>query len=160
MADTRTETSGTDSGTRTRFPRARSLPNPWPFRAAACFSSLFILCLVAAATALACLLIRPEPLAKDLLIGALVGTAVTWLIALLKRRTVLCPLCKGTPLLNNQAHVHSRAWSLWPFNHGFTSIISIIVSQKFRCMYCGSDFDLLKPRTRLRNGTDPEEESE
>jgi uncharacterized membrane protein len=160
MADSHTETSGMDSGTRVRSPRARSLPSPWPFRAAACFSSLFILCLVAAATALACVLVHPEPLAKDLLVGALIGSAVTWLAALLKRRSVLCPLCKGTPLLSTRARVHTRAWCLWPLNHGVTAIISIIVSQKFRCMYCGSDFDLLKPRSRLRHGTQPHEETE
>ena len=75
-------------------------------------------------------------------------SALMWLVAYFKRRSAHCPLCKGTPLLNTGARTHMRARRLFPFSHGVTATFSILAVQRFRCMYCGSDYDLLKPRSR------------
>jgi hypothetical protein len=114
-------------------------------------SSLYFLSLVATATALAGFFLRPSHLASRMLVLGLACTALTWLIAYFKRRAVHCPLCKGTPLINSGAMPHARARRLGPFNHGLSAVLSIMAMQKFRCMYCGSDYDLLKPRARLQH---------
>jgi len=132
-----------------RVPRARSLPSAKPFRVAVVFTSIHYLGLVASVTALVCFFLEPSQAASRILVGGIVFSAITWLIAFFKRRSTFCPLCKGTPLLNTGARTHVRARRLFPLNHGTTATLSIMCCQKFRCMYCGSDYDLLKPRTRL-----------
>jgi uncharacterized membrane protein (UPF0136 family) len=140
-----------------RVPRARSVPSARPFRVAVFFESLHFLGLITTATALAGFLLQPSLLASRLLVAGIVFSAVSWLIAYFKRCGVHCPLCKGTPLINSGALPHTRARRIGPFNHGLTAVLSIMATQKFRCMYCGSDYDLLKPRTRLLTGADEEE---
>jgi len=141
---------------RARIPRARSLPSSKPFRTAVFFTSIHYLGLVVSVTALACFFLEPSQEATRILVGGMAFSAFTWLIAFFKRRSTFCPLCKGTPLLNTGAHTHIRARRFLPLNHGTTAIFSIMSTQKFRCMYCGSDYDLLKPPTRLLHGDPPE----
>lgn len=136
-----------------RILRARSLPSARPFRIAVFFSSLHLLGLIVMLTGLVCFILEPSRGASRILLGGMAFSALFWLIAFFKRRSALCPLCKGTPLANSGAHTHIRARRLRPFNHGFTATLSILATQRFRCMYCGSDFDLLKPPTRLLHGT-------
>lgn len=145
---------------RARVPRARSVPSARPFRVAVFFTSLYFLGLIATVTALVGFALQPSLLASRLLVAGIVFSAFTWLIAYFMRREVHCPLCKGTPLLNSGALPHTRARRIGPLNHGVSAVISIMATQKFRCMYCGSDYDLLKPRTRLLHGVDNEEKEE
>jgi hypothetical protein len=141
-----------------RFQRARSLPSARPFRVAVFFFAIHCLGLIAALTAMVCLLLEPTEMAYRFLLGGMAFSAITWFIAFFKRRSVHCPLCKGTPLVSTGARTHVRAKRILPFNHGVTATLSILAAQKFRCMYCGSDYDLLKPPTRLLRGTpDPRE---
>jgi hypothetical protein len=137
-----------------RVPRARSVPSAQPFRTAVFFSSLHFMGLVATAAALVGLFLRPSMLATRMMAAGFIFSAVSWLIAYFKRRAVHCPLCKGTPLVNSGALPHARARRIGPFNHGLSAVFSIMATQKFRCMYCGSDYDLLKPRHRLLHGHD------
>lgn len=137
---------------RVRVARARSLPSARPFRVAVLATSIHYLGLVVSATALGCFFLEPSQEASRILVGGMVFSAISWLIAFFKRRETFCPLCKGTPLLNTGAHTHIRAWRIPPLNHGTTAVLSIMSTQKFRCMYCGSDYDLLKPPTRLLHG--------
>lgn len=136
-----------------RVLRARSLPSARPFRVAVVVTAVHYLGIVVSGTALICVFLEPSQTAVHLLIGGMIFTAFAWLVAFFKRKATFCPLCKGTPLINSGARVHSRAWRLYPLNHGVTATLSIMACQKFRCMYCGSDYDLLKPPTRLLHGT-------
>jgi uncharacterized membrane protein (UPF0136 family) len=140
-----------------RVPRARSLPSARPFRVAVFFSALHFLGLVATATALVGFFMEPSLLASRLLVAGIIFCALSWLIAYFKRRGVHCPLCKGTPLINSGALPHARACRIIPLNHGMSALLSILATQKFRCMYCGSDYDLLKPRNRSLHGLDDRE---
>lgn len=144
---------------RVRIPRARSLPSSKPFRTAVFFTSIHYLGLVVTITALVCFFLEPSQDATRIFVGGMVFSAITWLIAFFKRRSTFCPLCKGTPLLNTGARTHVRARRLLPLNHGTTATLSIMTMQKFRCMYCGSDYDLLKPPTRLLHG-DPHDHAD
>jgi uncharacterized membrane protein (UPF0136 family) len=141
-------------GGKARISRARSVPSARPFRVAVFFAALYFLGLIATVTALAGFFLKPSQLASRLLVAGIIFSALSWLIAYFKRRGVHCPLCKGTPLINSGALPHVRARRIRPFNHGVSAVLSILATQKFRCMYCGSDYDLLKPRNRLLHGMD------
>lgn len=106
--------------------------------------------ILAAATTLIVFFINPTHMATRVLIGCLGFIAFTWLLALFKRRSTHCPLCKGTPLINTGALAHQKATKIFPFNHGVSATLSIIATQKFRCMYCGTAFDLLKTPSHQR----------
>lgn len=148
-----TSSTPSTSPGKARVLRARSLPSARPFRVAVVFTAIHYLGIVVTSTALICVFLEPSQTAVHLMIGGMIFTAIAWLVAFFKRKATFCPLCKGTPLINSGARVHSRAWRLYPLNHGVTATVSIMACQKFRCMYCGSDYDLLKPPTRLLHGT-------
>lgn len=130
--------------------RARSLPSSRPFNVAAFFSALHYLGCITTVTACVLFLLEPSKLATQVILGGIAFSVVTWLIAFFKRRSARCPLCKGTPLINSGALPHARATRIPPFNHGVSATLSIIATQTFRCMYCGSDYDLLKTPSHLR----------
>jgi len=132
-----------------KAPRARAVPNSRPFTVAVVFSALHYLGLIATLTAMVSAVVDPNPLAPRVVIAGLVFSGVSWLIAYFKRRSTYCPLCKGTPLINSGALPHVRAHRIKPFNHGVSAILTILATHRFRCMYCGSDYDLLKPKSRL-----------
>ena len=137
---------------RTRVALARSLPSRKSYDQAVFLSILQYFGMFTAGTALVCFIIQPSHLATRLIIGGTSFAAFTWFIGLFKRRSTFCPLCKGTPLINTGARTHSRAFRLHPFNHGVTATLSILATQRFRCMYCGSDYDLLKVPSHRRTG--------
>lgn len=133
-----------------RSVHARSLNSSRPFNVAAVFSVLHYMGIAVTITALVLIFTDPTPRSRDIFIGGIVFTLVSGLTAFFKRRCAHCPLCKGTPMINSGARAHSRATRFFPFNHGTTATLSIITTQSFRCMYCGSDFDMLKPSSRRR----------
>ena len=132
-----------------RVLRARSVPSARPFLVAVIFWALHFLGLLGSLTALYCMVTQPSQLALRLFLVSLGFSVLTWLVAFFKRRAAHCPLCKGTPLMNSGALPHVRAWRIPPFNHGVSAVFSILATQTFRCMYCGSEYDLLKPSARL-----------
>ncbi len=85
--------------------------------------------------------------------GALAAMGLTWLFAFVKRNKARCPLCKGTPYLNTGAGTHDSSVRLFPLNHGITAMLSTIFRLRFRCMYCGTPYDLLNP-THHKRGSD------
>lgn len=135
---------------RDKVGRARSMPSSRSFIVAVLVSALHYFGLVATVTALALFFIEPSQLATRVILAGIIFSAFTWLLAFFKRRAAFCPLCKGTPLINSGALAHSKSVRIIPFNHGVSAVLSIIATQKFCCMYCGSDFDLLKTPSHLR----------
>ena len=135
-------------------PRARSLPSSRTFTVAAIFSAFFYVGVITTVTSLVLFFISPSQIAVKIIMASMMFSLLAWLLAFFRRRSAHCPLCKGTPLVNTGALAHSRATRLFPFNHGTTATMSIIATQTFRCMYCGSDFDLLKTPSHLRGKDD------
>jgi hypothetical protein len=131
--------------------RARSLPTSAPFDIAVFFSKLHFLGLVMTLTSVGLFVQEPNQLTAGLILTGTGFSIVTWIIAFFKRRSARCPLCKGSPLINSGARPHSKARRIFPFNHGVSATLSIIATQRFCCMYCGSDFDLLKAPSHLRD---------
>ncbi len=129
------------------------MPHRQTFVRAVLLSAIHYLCILAAATTLFVYTCQPSPLSAKVFIGFMFLSVASWVLAFVKRRHTHCPLCKGTPLINSGALSHKKASRLFPFNHGVTATLSIIAMQKFRCMYCGTEFDLLKtPSHHLQNG--------
>jgi len=126
-------------------PRARSLPFRKPFVIAGLFSAIHFLALLAWLTCIVLFFLDRTEVASNLVVGSIVMVVVTWLIAFFQRRSVRCPLCKGTPLLNSGALPHGKAFRIPPLSHGLTATLSLIFTQEYRCMYCGNVYDLLKP---------------
>ena len=86
----------------------------------------------------------------ELIVASLGFCMLSWLIAYMKRRGTLCPLCKSTPFLDNLARKHDKAYRVKPFNYGTTAVLNAAVIQRWRCMYCGTSFDLLKTKSELK----------
>ena len=133
--------------------RARSVPHRQVFVRAVMLSAIHYLGIFAAVTTLVVFFIQPTPLATKVFMLCIGFTGFTWLVSFFKRRQTHCPLCKGTPLINSGALAHQKATKIFPFNHGVSATLSIIATQKFRCMYCGTLFDMLKtPSHHLGSG--------
>lgn len=142
---------------RTALRRYRSVPHARKFFIAALLSFFqFIAMFMAACTIAICLITKSLTL-QNILIATATMAGILWLASYLKRRKVLCSLCKGTPLLDSGARHHQHARRFFPLNYGTSAVVSVLVCQSFRCMYCGENFDLLKPgivprKNALRRG--------
>lgn len=124
--------------------RARSVHDKRPYKTAVFFTLVHYLCIVALITCVVIFVSNPGQDPLPPLLGSLIAVVLSWLIAFFKRRSVRCPLCKGTPLLDTGAAKHSKAYRLRPFNHGNTAVMGILFLSRFRCMYCGTPYDMLK----------------
>lgn len=124
--------------------RARSLHDKRPFHVAVFFTLIHYLCVIAFATCVVILILNPQPVSIPPLIASAVASLFTWLVAFLRRRTARCPLCKGSPLVDSGAAKHAKAFRFRPLNHGTTAVLGILFLHRFRCMYCGTPYDMLK----------------
>jgi hypothetical protein len=131
--------------------KARSVHDKRPFRAAVLFTLVHYLCLIAVLTCLVIVLLDPARAPVTPLIASAAAALVTWLIAFIRRRSARCPLCKGSPLFDSGAVKHSKAHRLPPLNHGTTAVLGILFTNRFRCMYCGTPYDLLKRSSTQRH---------
>jgi hypothetical protein len=124
--------------------RARSLHDKRPYHVAVFFTLVHYLCVIAFLTCVVILILNPQPVSIPPLIASSVACLVTWLISFLRRRTARCPLCKGSPLVDSGAAKHAKSFRLRPLNHGTTAVLGILFLHRFRCMYCGTPYDMLK----------------
>lgn len=131
-----------------RVARPRSLPGAFHYQFCLVLCAINYLCIIALVTTSVMTLLHAHQRAIHLLILTSAATLATWFLAYFKRRKTLCPLCKGTPLMESGARLHIRAKRIFPFSHGVSTVLFILFTQKFRCMYCGTDFDLLKDSKR------------
>lgn len=119
-----------------------------PFVFAAIFWSLHFLALLTLVTCIGLFVQFQNRAALHVMLGALGLALLTWLVAYVRRKSALCPMCKGTPLLPTGAIPHLKATKFPGLNHGISAVINIVFTQHFTCMYCGSRFDLLKRHDR------------
>lgn len=124
--------------------RDRSVPYKRAFIIALFLAALHYLSLVALTAAIVLFVLREDGLAARMVAGAIGCAGFSWVLCFLKRRTARCPLCKGTPFLDTGALTHRKATRLFPLNHGTSAVLSSLFTQRFRCMYCGTRYDLLK----------------
>lgn len=124
--------------------RARSLRYRRPFFYAVVWSALFYLFFLATLVCFVSYLTRPHMFACVMTVSCLGVTLVFYLISLISRRHARCPLCRGTSLLDTGANTHPRCMRLPLLNASHSAIVGIIFTQQYRCIFCGSKFDLLK----------------
>lgn len=127
--------------------RARSVPYKRAFVVAVITTLLFYLGIIALTTCVVIFFTAPAELKQGAgYTFALImpAAAFFWVISYFKRRKATCPLCKCTPFLDNLAHKHQKSFRLRPLNYGTTAILNTVFTQRWRCMYCGTPFDLLK----------------
>jgi len=129
--------------------RARSVPYKHAFVIAVLSTLIFYLSVIAFITSV----LAFSTVATEFKRGAaytlatlLPLCALFWVIAYFKRRKATCPLCKCTPFLDNLAHKHQKAFRIRPLNYGTTAVINVLFTQRWRCMYCGTPFDILKSK--------------
>jgi len=135
--------------------RSRSVPHKRPFIGAMFWTLIHWFALFVFAATLVALAFSRDLHTAYIAAGALVGAGLTWLIAFLTRSHARCPLCKGTPYLNTGAGTHSEAVRIPLLNHGTTAMLSTLFRLRFRCMYCGTPYDFLKPTHRKRQHQKP-----
>jgi hypothetical protein len=130
--------------------RPRSMTHSGGYYSAIFWSVLNFLCFASTLIFVALYIYDPAVIGVDeskpriVIIAGISISLLTFIIAFIKRRSARCPLCKGTPLLNTGAQTHQNAEMFSPFNHGYTAVLSILLTQKVCCMYCGTKYDLLK----------------
>lgn len=130
--------------------RLRSVPYRRPYVWSQIFALINYCAAVALLTAIPMFFLYPNPTSVQVVIACVIFFVVTGIISFFRRRHVICPLCKGTPLLNSRAHVHYRATRIFPLGYGTSAMLQLIFTQTFRCLYCGAKFDLLKPKPDLK----------
>ena len=138
-------------------PRNRSLPNKRPFLSALFWSFLHWCALCWFLATLVVLIVYMDLHTAYLSAIALGLVGVSWLISFVKRRNARCPLCQGTPYINTGAGTHEKAVRVFPLNHGMTAMLSTIFTRRFRCMYCGTRYDILKSSHRKRHHKEDEQ---
>jgi hypothetical protein len=130
--------------------RLRSVPHRRAFYIAAIWTVLHLFCVTSMLTVMAYFFTHHKvvnhALFKNTIIIFFGLSLFTLIVSFYKRRMARCPLCLGTPLMNTGALAHKRSFALRPLSHGFTAVLNIACTQKFRCMYCGTVYDLLKKR--------------
>jgi hypothetical protein len=130
--------------------RDRSVPHKRPFALALLATGVHYLALLVLLGAVLLFVIRRDLPGAQVLGAAAAFCGLSWVIAFMKRRAARCPLCKGTPYLDTGARTHRKATRIPPFNHGTSAVLSSLFTQRFRCMFCGSRYDLLKPSSSRR----------
>lgn len=123
---------------------ARSVPHKRPYVASIVFALLHYLAIVATLTFAYILYRTHEESIAWWLVGSMAGVGLSWIFTYAARRSARCPLCKGTPLLDTRASKHRKAVRLKPLNYGATAQLQLVATHRFRCMYCGTPFDLLR----------------
>jgi hypothetical protein len=129
--------------------RCRSVPYRRPFIVAILYTLVFYIALVGFVTLVVTFFLVPQEMKRIvayLVAAMLPACGILWTISYFKRRKASCPLCKCTPFLDNLAHKHQKAFKVRPFNHGTTAVFNVVLSQRWRCMYCGTPFDILKTK--------------
>lgn len=127
--------------------RSRSVPFPRPYIKATLVSTLFFLSVISLITCSVAYGILQTQKSALSVVASLAVTVFIWTISIFARRAARCPLCQGTPYFDSGAHKHEKATKIPFLTHGTSNIVSTIFVQRFRCMYCGQPYDLLKPVT-------------
>ncbi|TDU81177.1 hypothetical protein EI77_00480 [Prosthecobacter fusiformis] len=59
-------------------------------------------------------------------------------------RHLNCTLCHGPVLQEKSCHKHSEAVRIPPLSYRSSTVLSLLTSAAFRCMYCGTPYRLKK----------------
>ena len=123
-----------------RVPRARSFP--WPSRLFLVavlwlLSTLVFVAFVGLATAM---VVTDDRSLGYWALGAMGGFALLRLVVFVLSPALHCSLCHGTVAQARSCRKHDRA-TKWPLlSHRASTLLSVLFSGRFCCMYCGTLF--------------------
>lgn len=90
-------------------------------------------------------LLQTDDIAQGwLALGGLAGFALGSLGSFILGRHVNCTLCHGPMLHEKRCHKHADAFRLTPLSYRSSTVVSLLSTGTFRCMYCGTPFRLKK----------------
>lgn len=134
-----------------RANRSLSLHHKKPFIVALiatlCFWVVSVACLTCFISIILLGKSKGTPMTK-LLIALLILSIILWFFAYLQRRRARCPLCKASPFLGTLSHTHPKAERVLFLGPQTTAILKALFTLRWRCMHCGTPFDLLKKTDR------------
>ncbi|MBK1790664.1 hypothetical protein [Persicirhabdus sediminis] len=122
----------------------RSVHRPKPFIKTARLCVTQYLFATAAITLLVYTLAFPSPATAIIALVCMVLFFAFWLLSNISSRSATCPLCRGKCLASSKASKHKKAYRLKPLSYAQTTALSIVFTNKWRCMHCGSVYDLKK----------------
>jgi hypothetical protein len=88
------------------------------------------------------LIIAPDAGWQIWTVGSLVALVVSLVLGILLSATTKCTLCHGTPLMGNKCRKHTLANKLPLLTYRASSIVHLIFTGKFRCMFCSTPYRL------------------
>ncbi len=130
--------------------RARSVPYRSVYVYPVLVTALWILASLATVTVGVLTALSPTEERLQIFFSFAFCTFILWLASFFGRKKVFCCLCRGTPLVSSHALPHKSFRKYPMLSSGLSTCFSILLTQRYTCMYCGTPFDLLKKPTRLK----------
>jgi hypothetical protein len=75
-------------------------------------------------------------------IGSLIAFVSSLVLGIILSTLTKCSLCHGTPLLARKCRKHTIANKLPFLSYRASSVLHLLFTGKFRCMYCSTPFRL------------------
>ena len=130
--------------TTSRVRRTRAFHRPWRIWIV---SLLLLISLAALAGFIGLAIALPVTGSRALGIGSLASLAVfaaARLSAFILSRRLHCSLCHGTVMTDNRCRKHIAAARIPPLTHRATTVLTVLFTLTFSCMYCGTRYRLWK----------------
>jgi hypothetical protein len=124
--------------------RTRVFPQPLRLVLGACLLGLAFISFLSFAWFTGELLLTGERSAGFLALGCLVLFGLCRLLAFLNNEKLHCNLCHGTVLHEKRCRKHASATRIPGLSHRAATVASILTTGQFRCMYCGTSYQLKK----------------
>jgi hypothetical protein len=75
-------------------------------------------------------------------LGSVMIYALFWSVRHYHGRKTRCPLCHGTPFHEQRSQKHKEATKFSFLTYRASTILSLVATGQYRCMYCGTAFRL------------------
>ncbi len=90
------------------------------------------------------LLLSGDPTHGYAALSLLVGFGLARLLAFLNNRHLHCNLCHGTILHEKRCRKHASATRIPGLSHRAATVVRVLCTGGFRCMYCGTLYRMKK----------------
>lgn len=142
VAQTELESSQPSATARQR--RSHTFHRPWRLWIFSLLYVAFVLSFTAFLTCAIALPITGERWVGILGLGCAFVSAITRFAVFVISRELHCGLCHGTIVAEKRCRKHADAVRIRPLSYRATTVLSVIFTLSFRCMYCGTRFRLWK----------------
>lgn len=130
--------------TNPKLERARYYPRPGLVVYGASLLVAAFVCFMGFAWFTTELLLSGERLHGYAALVSFLGFGLARLLAFLNNRHLNCNLCHGTILHEKRCRKHAKANRIPGLSHRAATVVKVLCSGGFRCMYCGTLYRLKK----------------